>query len=239
MKKITLLAGLSSEFDWSLPKKEALESDGDRILWEFDFEFSASQLFLTDPIAFNAYALAIDFFCHDLWLPFSDQSSEVILYRGSLDILHRIVISTEQFDPLKSATFFGDFLQRLSLFLPEKAIPYSIFEAPSSFSPAETAQLLSKERFQHLQLSFDEENVLRKGLLLPPDHLWTEKIKKNLDIFLSKEHSIRVIPEKFLSEMWDELDQLIVIKEAVTSVGHRQLKGFEIAGGEILPLALI
>ena len=41
-----------------------------------------------------------------------------------------------------------------------------------------------------------------------------------------------MIPETRLNEMWDGLDEIYVIDEAVSIQGERHLKGFIAAGGE-------
>jgi|GEM_PF-2687832 len=236
MNRLLLPAGLLSELDWKEQEEQVLKSSAP-LIWEFDFEFSEPQLFLNDSRAFHAYVLALSHFKKTLWNTFSHKGTQVILYRGSPDLLTRVVTSSEEDSLLEKATELGIFFHRLSTLLPDEASPYLLFEESSSLTPAQTAHLLSKERFQHLHLSLEENKLPPVGVLLPPDHLWTDEISKDLDLLLSKVKPIRVIPEKFLSEMWYDLDRLIVIETAVTPFGHRQLKGFEIAGGEILFLS--
>ena len=47
------------------------------------------------------------------------------------------------------------------------------------------------------------------------------------------EEEYRIIPELRLNEMWQGLDELIVIEEAVSPLGRRQIQGFLAAGGKI------
>jgi hypothetical protein len=150
----------------------------------------------------------------------------VILYRGSLDILKKI-----EEDDAQAANIFGDLLHRLASFLPDVATPYCLFEH-SSYGKARTAQLLSKVRFCHIQLSL-EENKSTKGILLPSDEACTPEVLAKLEALMDKIGLHRMIPETRLNEMWDGLDEIYVIEEAVSVQGERHLKGFIAAGGII------
>ncbi len=212
MKTIVLPAGLSSDLTWNL------EEETDEILWELDFDF------IYDQAAFNSYIIALDQFAK-VWKKFAG-SKGVILYRGSLDILRKI-----DEDEVQAANIFGDLLHRLASFLPDEATPYCLFEH-SSYSKARTAQLLSKARFCHIELSL-EENRSPKGILLPSDEACSLEILAKLETLMEKVGLHRMIPETRLNEMWDGLDEIYVIDEAVSLQGERHLKGFIAAGGVI------
>ncbi len=85
---------------------------------------------------------------------------------------------------------------------------------------------MSKERFQHLSMG---EPPNERGFLLPADRACSEEVLSVLESYLDR----RVIPEAMLNEMWDGLDHLVVVEDAMSSLGLRQLKGFEAAGGVI------
>ncbi len=216
MKTIILPAGLSSDLDWNLKEANNVE----QILWELDFGFSD----LNNQAAFNSYILAINQFTK-IWKEFAERSKGIILYRGSLDIIRSI-----EEDEVEAANIFGDLLHRLASFLPDEAVSYCLFEN-SSFGKARTAQLLSKERFYHLQLSW-EENKSTRGILLPSDEACTSKILTKLEILMEKVGPHRMIPETRFNEMWDGLDEIYFIEEAISVQGQRHLKGFITAGGE-------
>lgn len=222
MKRLILPATLASELDWALQREEAIAIQ-DEILWEFDFGL----LSLND---FQAYVLAIEQFSAGFWKEFSSRSKGVALYRGSLGI--QMTTASEEWDEVESATMLGDFLHRLASFLPEDAAVFCLFEE-TPFSKGRTAQLMSKERFLHLRLEL-EENRSTVGILLPPDELCTPSVLKKLERCMDLAGPHRIIPEQRLNEMWEGLDQLYVIEEAVSPQGRRQIKGFEAAGGEIL-----
>lgn len=209
-----LPAGLSSDLDWDLTEVK----DAHEILWELDFDF------ILDQGAFNSYILALDQFAK-VWQAFGERSRGVILYRGSLDILRKI-----DEDEVEAANIFGDLLHRLASFLPDSATPYCLFEH-SSFGKGRTAQLLSKVRWSHLELSL-EKNSSPKGILLPSDEACTPEILAKVEILMDKVGPHRMIPETRLNEMWDGLDEVYVIEEAVSVQGERHLKGFIAAGGE-------
>lgn len=220
MKTIVLPAGLASDLDWSAQREQALHCD-EMILWELDFQLSASSF--QDQAAFNAYILAIGEFCK-IWKEFSARSRGAVLYRGSLDIIRGIDV-----DEIEAANILGDYLHRLASFLPDEAEPYCLFEG-SSFGRAKSAQLMSKERFWHLHLSL-EDSRSSSGILLPADEYCTPEVLEKLEKFFEMPH--RIIPEKRLNEMWDGLDQLYLIEEALSLQGKRHVKGFIAAGGEV------
>lgn len=215
MKTIRLPAGLNSDLDWNI------NEESENILWELDFEFGDP----SDQAAFNSYILAMDQFSK-VWKKFADRSIGVVLYRGSLDIIRKI-----EGDEVEAAGIFGDLLHRLASFLPDEATPYCLFEH-SSFGRARTAQLLSKARFCHLHLTLEENTSLR-GILLPSDEACTSEILEKLEKLMDKVGPHRMIPETRLNEMWDGLDELYVIEEAISVQGQRHIKGFIAAGGEI------
>lgn len=213
MKEIRLNARLGSDLKWDLSQED--------ILWHLDFGFSDPKIHLDDQAAFYAHALAVEHFAKNI-----KKSHGVILYRGNLDVLERIV------DPeaslLDKANLFGAYLHRLASFLPDEVKPFCLFEP--SLTPGRFAQLTSKERFWHLHLALEEnENPL--GVLLPQDSYCTEPVLEMLDHLIEKE--CRIIPEARLNELWHGLDELIVIETALSPSGQRQLKGFIAAGGKV------
>ena len=221
MKRLLLPATLASDLDWTSQREEALSIE-DEILWEFDF---GRMTF--DRGAFHAYVLAIEQFSAGLWKEFSSRSKGIVLYRGSLGIINQIMTASEE---VEAATLFGDFLHRLASFLPDDVAIFCLFEK-TPFNRGRSAQLMSKERFLHLRLEL-EENRSPVGILLPPDELCTPLVLKKLEQCMELAGPHRMIPEQRLNEMWDGLDLLYVIEEAVSAQGKRHLKGFEAAGGK-------
>ena len=156
---IVLPANFQSDLDWKIQREQALEASS--ILWEFDFGGMKH-----DPAAFSGSILAIEHFTKTLWEEFAEKSRGVVLFRGSLDIVRSL-----HEDEVEGANILGDLLHRLASFLPDEATPYCLLDT-SSFSKARAAQLMSKARFWHLQLSLKENNSNR-GVLLPSDQQCT------------------------------------------------------------------
>ena len=201
-----LSADFASDLDWKIDVQGS-------VLWELDFDFQFSEA------ALRSYILAVEQFV-EVWKQHGGIG--VVLYRGSLDVIKKMGID----DDVEAATLFGEFLHRVASFLPDDANPQCLFEGHHSFSVGRAVQLMSKERFQHISLG---ESPSHEGLLLPPDELCTPDVLKTLELHLQP----RVIPEKMLNEMWDGLDHLVVIEDAMTGQGLRHLKGFEAAGGAV------
>jgi hypothetical protein len=228
MKTIILSASVSSDLDWS---KQLSEMQGP-VLIELDFGWNQGPFFVNDTAAFQTFTLALDQFSKDVWPLIKDRSQGVVLYRGSLDILSSLVVADGDLTPVEAAIIFGNYLHRLASFLPDEVIPYCFFEDHASFTLGEAAQLLSQERFLHLQLSLMPSEA-PTGILLPSDELCSPEIIQALTKLLQDNPNLRVIPERRLNELWNGLDELIVFEKAVTTQGRRQLLGFEAAGGKI------
>jgi hypothetical protein len=205
-----LSADPNHDLNWSISNVPA------ETLWELDFQFSV----LNDPALFSAHALAVETFAQKF-----PEASKVALYRGSLDILHKLMPAE---DVVEAASFFGEYLHRLAAFLPERITPYCLFEDHGAFSAGRAAQLMSKDRFWHLALVL-EELLSPVGILLPQDAYCTAPVLTQLDQWMVP----RVIPELRLNEMWHGLEELIVVEEGISPQGRRMLKGFEAAGGKI------
>ncbi len=229
MKAIILPASASHDLDWTLNLSEIPNSS---VLFEFDFGWNKAPIFVNDEAAFRAFTLAIDQFTQKVWPLIHDRCAGVVLYRGSLSILSTLTVAAEDLTPIEAATVFGAYLHRLASFLPDEAIPYCLFEDRAGFSIGEAAQILSQERFAHINLSLTPPEA-PIGVLLPPDELCSPQVIQKLTEALTEDPSLRVIPERRLNELWNGLDELIVFEEILTVQGKRQILGFEAAGGKI------
>jgi hypothetical protein len=220
MDRVILPADQKSDLEWK-------DLQPQEVFWEFDFGWGGAPLFLSDQAAFQGSVLAIEEFSKRL----SKGALGAILYCGTLGIIQRIV---EAENEVEAANMFGDYLHRLASFLPDAVTPYCLFTA-SPFSKARTAQLTSKERFLHLELSL-EPNMAKAGILLPSDEQCTEAVLQKIDELMECAPNGRIIPELRLNEMWQELDLLYVIPETLSLQGKRHLQGFKAAGGEVQSL---
>ena len=229
MKTIVLPAYPSHDLDWTLQLQEISDSP---ILIEIDFGWDKAPFFVNDQAAFQSFTLALDQFTQKVWPLIQDRCQGVILYRGSLSILSSLVVADEELTLVEAATVFGAYLHRLASFLPEEAAPYCLFEDHASVTLGEYAQIVSQERFAHVHLSLMPIDGPR-GVLLPPDELCSQKVIQKLTEVLTEDPALRVIPERYLNELWNGLDELIVFKEVLTVHGKRQILGFEAAGGKI------
>lgn len=215
MKILTLPAEASSDLEWVFEECDFVE---------LDFGWGKAPLFIDDEVLFQSHAFAVQQLGH--------RCPGVILYRGPLAIISSLVLAREEVTSVERATIFGNYLHRLASFLPDEVTAYCLFENCAPFTKGEAAQLMSQDRFWPLELSL----VPRKeacGLLLPPDELCSKEVIARLTEILETEPGLRVIPERRLNELWEGLDELIVLEGALSLQGKRQLLGFEAAGGKI------
>lgn len=231
MKTVILPASISSELNWrcQIDEMKALEEP---FLISLDFGFGLSPFFLNDQTVFQTLILTIDQFSKEVWPLIKDRCRGLVLYQGPLHLLSGLTIAEGELTLVEAATVFGDYLHRLASFLPDEATPYCLFEHDASLTAGERAHLLSSERFAHLNLSLNPSNSAI-GVLLPPDELCSVDIIQKLDQLLTQRIDLRVIPESRLNELWNGLDELIVIEGAISKQGRRQILGFEAAGGVV------
>jgi tRNA (guanine-N7-)-methyltransferase len=228
-KNLVLPASTQSDLNWSEELKKIPE---ERVLIEFNFGWNQGAFFVNDPVAFQSYVLALDLFSKEVWPQIKNRCAGVVLHRGPLSILSSLVIAEGDLTALEAATVLGTYLHRLASFLPDEATVYCFFENYTGYTRGQVAQLLSRDRFSHIELSLTPSTA-PLGILLPPDNLCSPEVLQALTELLGESPDLRVIPEKLLNEMWNDLDELVVLEGAVTPQGKRQLLGFEAAGGKI------
>lgn len=219
---ITLDADLKADLKWPAIHQRATEAK-EPIFWAFDFKFSSFE----DQAIFYSYVLAIEEFGRTLWPSFNDKTGGVILYRGSLDILNQI----EEELLTERANRFADYLLRLAAFLPETLECFCLFDPPTSEEKALFALLTSAERFLHIKTSLKPVDA-SLAILLPEDAQFNRlRFEKLLQALEGSPY--RVIPQLKFNEMWDGVNEVIVLKETLSTQVKRQLQGFEAAGGEV------
>lgn len=228
MKTILLPASSQSDLDWS---EQISDLEGVAAV-QFDFGWSQGLLFFNDAALFQTYVLALELFTKEVWPRIKEHFPKLILYRGPLSIISRLVGAEGDLSSIEAATIFGGYLHTLASYLPEEAALYCLFDDLTPYNAGEAAQLLSQDRFFHLELSLTPSDA-SIGVVLPPDELCSPALLLALTTLLQEEPEVRVIPERRLNELWQGLDELVVFEGAVTPQGRRQLLGFEAAGGRI------
>lgn len=258
MKTIRLPCRMSDDLSWQEPKDEALEAvkRGEDIFWEFDLGLSTPYFSLEDELLFHSLSLALLNFSKELWPLFQKNTAGSCLYEGSIDFSPFFVWSDKQLENwsvwkedkpkvreehlrrLFCADAFAFYFQMLSHRLPDELPITLVFHGKGCGSLAETFQLVSKERFEHFQLELRELPISQESSLavcFPEQAQCSEEVLKKLDqIFEELEKPLRIIPEPFLTESWEEVEYLYVLSEALTPIGKRKLMGFCAAGGTVI-----
>lgn len=140
-----------------------------------------------------------------------------------------------------------EYMELLVQQLPAGYRPTLLFETSEISDPLLLAQLLAKDRFQHLSramtagvLSSDcflEDCEAAIGICLPPMTCnrpsQLRGLRQVLNDLLQKKIPFRVISEAYLTSEWQGLDTLFVVSNGVTKLGERKLRGFEAAGGTV------
>lgn len=218
---IKLDASLKSELTWKVT------SDASPILWELDFG-----IYSLSPVFLASYELAVRTFVEKVWKTHQDKTLGVILYRGSL--------------PPFELELFAEYLHYLAACLPDEVPSFALFDCQGD------PLLFSKEIFPHIYLGFRsgpigalrwEENALkplyydaRLGVALPSREkgLRFKEVEECLAKLDQEEVKYRLISEPYITQEWDDLDELIYFKDLISPMGYRMVQGFEAAGGKVI-----
>jgi hypothetical protein len=167
---LRLPASLTDDLAWKEEKERAkqIALSGKYILWEIDLGLSRFQFTPENSAAFFSFSVAIEEFAAHLWPPFQKQTFGVVLYRGGFPTVNHFPIArwepTSLEDDLYCIQMLSEYLHRLVSFLPDSVLPFALFDVNSVDSPGKIAQLLSKERFEHVQLGLKGVNFPFSGI---------------------------------------------------------------------------
>ncbi|MDE3056264.1 MAG: hypothetical protein KGI80_06220 [Verrucomicrobiota bacterium] len=150
------------------------------------------------------------------------------------------------------ADAFAYYWQKLAHALPDELPIHLLFEKADNISSAERHHLLSKERYEYFRVGAEDlvgwsSDRWNRTCILPPERLsqallfpeqknLTPSLLQSIDRLLHQK-PLRIIPEPFLNEEWDGVDELYLFTEGLSPQGERKLKGFTAAGGTIRPIA--
>jgi hypothetical protein len=195
-----------------------------------------------------------DFSRYFLWT-----EQQEVLYKEQ--ITDNLPLSVSRF--FFAGDVLAEYLQRLCSFLPDPLLAFCLLDAENKTTNAELAYFATKERFGHLLLgisnsplylghlkwqaealswtgesTFSENKKIPLGICLPPsDFLKEDHLKRVNTLFQELQNQnipFRILTETYLHESWDELDELIIFPDLISSQGKRKTYGFVAAGGLII-----
>jgi len=214
---IPLDASLASDLKWEQA------SNDPHILWELDFQIET-----LNPAPLASYQLAIRIFAETVWETHQENTLGIILYKGKV--------------PPFELESFAEYLHQLAAYLPDEVPPFVLFDCPGD------PLRFSKEIFPHIHLGFRSGPIgaLRWSKTLEPLRydaplgialpLREKGLQFDvLDRCLAEiDRPYRLIAEPYITEEWDELSELIIFPELISSWGMRMVQGFEAAGGRVI-----
>jgi hypothetical protein len=258
---------MQSDLDWKDAKSKASKyvEEGHSLFWDIDLGlFNRLSLPLSNQTQFHSLALALEHFRDTLWTEFQAHTSGVCVYQGHGDFscdfpwdeeqienLHKFLAEKKiSKDPHILSLFCRDvcveYINLLVSCLPDSMPLHLLFDMEGVQNPLWQAQLLTKERFERIQLSvkgaviplsFSHEDS-HIGICFPSMKLYKQKFYEGLDEafrwLLSKQIPFRIIPESLLITEWDGLDYLLYAPSGLTPEGRRKLLGFCAAGGTVV-----
>lgn len=223
--------------------------EGNPSVFEFDLGLHAPFFPLEDELYFNALAAALTHFTKEIWPRFPE--SKAILYRGKADFSPffswsesqeanyqvwkegRATCDEAHLKRLFCAEAFVTYFQMLAHRLPDELPLSLILDIENTGTLAEKLHLLSPERFEHFHVDSGLCFLSHIGVCFPPDEECSQEVLNRLDSLLQTLPSFKPVYETLLTEQWDGLDEIYVVKSALTDRGKRKLKGFEASGGKV------
>jgi hypothetical protein len=264
-------ASLESDVDWMKVKREArrIVDSGRSLLWEMDLGLERLTLTPTSSSLFSTLSFVIEQFVKEVLPALKEKTIGIILYRGTADFTSLFPYSAWEISyrewlmektggfNLYSADLLADLMHRFISLLPDELLPYLMLDVRGQSSLSALAQLLSRERFEHIhfilkgsslplgEITWEEGKGTQAsterpplGVCFPQDAYCTPEVMARLERVLEQlihdRTAFRIIPEAKLTEMWDELDRLIVHPDALSTMGKRKVQGFLAAGGEVI-----
>ncbi len=161
---IPVAATSSDDLNFSEQKKVAEKAvkAGKYLFWDIDLGLCYAEWDKEMDSCFHLFSLAIEEFSRQLWPSFQDKTFGVALYRGPFPL--------NQEDPLFSAKMFAEDLHRLLCFLPDAALPFALIDVEQIGSMSKSCQLLSKARFEYLNLAIKGSKTPFCGLCWEEGH---------------------------------------------------------------------
>lgn len=250
--KIEINAGLDCDLKWEKERKRAQEAE-QKITWVLDLGLDGPYFPIDDPLSFQGLLLGLAQFTETFYPEFAENTEKIILYKGSWDFSshfrwnekqeenfqlwqeERPLVSPREKKRLFCADAFAYYFQMLSHKLPLEA-PLALEFTDMPKEPSVAAELvISKERFEYFELITNREATSSRAVLFPCLEKSTQNVLDHIETLFQKIPSpYRVIHESHLTEEWEGVDHLIVLREALSELGFRKLQGFNAAGGTVV-----
>ncbi len=232
--------GINPLYNWShaviipintpIEEIERVIAAGKWIVWQFDFELENFFQFMDDEAVFSSFTAVIDQFIQTLWANFKEHTFGVSLCSAAIHFSAPLpTFKLQDFadwlvenatapssdkkiaESLFSAEIFSQYIHRIVSFLPDEILPFLLLDVSATPSQALIAQLVSKHRFQHVNLGVKgsriplggcgwEGNGLggwigkssppsiltlpQIGVCLPSDPFWNEAVLEKIDRLL-------------------------------------------------------
>lgn len=255
---ITLSGAPESDLKWEkeLTLAATYLEEGRPFAWYLDLGLSHPLDLTANTRNLSSYQVAADEFTSRVYPKFP---ADIYLYRGVPSFLPRERGEEELEERFAESGIkewsvylmdaFADFLQRVASFLPLESPLFVEIKGRPAPSLALSAQIVSPARFGHLGVLCPDLPFTLRGvdtsegqsplaLCLPLDSALTgvvlEQIEHVLEVAANRGEMISIAPESLLHQVWQGIDQLIVLPDWLSIQGKRRVDGFIAAGGEIL-----
>ncbi len=258
MQWIELPCKPSDTLDWKKPLEQARTSvaKGERIAWRCLLGMETPYYPLGCEMQFQAASLAMTQFTDVVWPEFQEWTDYICLYRGTAHFHSFFAWTERQRDDLIR---FGDpefvfcadayaiYFRMLMSRLPDEAKILLLFDLSGFASRSQALQIVSKDSFEHFTIGLRGIDIPLEGLWWEEDLLEMRTIATNAAVVLPTEPcqrveklcslpGVKILFEQNVSEEWEGIDRLYVLKGSLSVQGVRKLSGFQAAGGEIIEI---
>lgn len=263
IERIHLDAHQKSDLRWPYLEKELDGALGvDRPLsFEFDFKMEGDSYNFFDQIGFFSLSIAIAEFNKRIAPRCHERIGEICLYRGNGDFSKAVLRHKGMFEAFHTwrGDVFGnapfeahqlrlfsikillEYLHRLSSSLPEDAPLFVRLDLSDVERPVHLSELMSLEFYPCIQAIVEAKWPIYKGdeasigLVLPPiGSSYSEEIDRIMRTLYEVNLPFRMVPENLMIELWNGIDDLIVLSDAMSKEGIRMLRGFNAASGNVV-----
>ncbi len=201
--------------------------------WRLQWKLDPILLLNEDEALYESYALALEEFSQSVLVPYKEKTQNLFFFEQDLSLF---LACTPTLSPLELTHILAHFLHRLAAILPEDIPLMCSLSFSHIHSPSYLATLFAPHRFSSFTLH-NPKKLVKKAVLLPEEQKLSLPLFSFLDQIIEQQggkEALRLICEESLTECWDELDVLFVLREIVCPKTARKLQGFQAAGGEVV-----
>ncbi len=222
---IYLNGSLRSDLTWNGIEELAdkIIANGKYILWDLNLGIQNSGFRFSDPLQYKSLSLSIKTFLSRYYEKYQKHTLGINLYRGSLtfpgftwNAMHRDHFRLYKNNDLHQQRNYmsqvtAEYLLQLCALLPEDLIPFAFFDAKEIENSSHILELLSRERYSHIQFGVYQMPVDHASIELESGRSYSGYLGKSSRVLQEEKRVGFCFPKsEFLDEkMHITIDQIL------------------------------